>query len=62
MMVKRRRNDCPKCGSTHIDWKEYYLGAQTGDSVCKDCGYAAPSDGDQWLMDEEEATDDNAPD
>lgn len=31
---------CPQCGSTSVA-KEYYLGSQTGDYVCGDCGETA---------------------
>ncbi len=32
-----RPSECPKCGSGNVH-KEYYLGTQTGDWVCSDCG------------------------
>jgi len=33
---------CPKCKGTSLS-KEYYLGSQTGDLICDDCGYTGSS-------------------
>lgn len=46
-MASPAKRTCPKCGTTDVE-KEYYLGADTGDFVCRLCGFAAPRHSEVW--------------
>ncbi len=44
---------CPKCASGHVVKERSEFGGQdTGDYLCKDCGYAGMRTNDEWLRDQ----------